>query len=155
MYDSRPMRTLTGLKGGHHVRTPLRECGHTRASVGAARRPIKYLVRTQQTVSPSITYPHVSRDPIHHFIGFSDEEQKVIDSRPVQRLRQIHQLAMTSLIYPGGGHSRFEHSLGVMHLASQIYDVVTDAEHVTDRIRQLLPEIHDQQKLMHWRAILR
>lgn len=149
------MRTLTGLVAGHRVKRPISECCRPRASVGAGRRPIKYLVQTQQTVTAAITYPHVSRDPIHHFIGFSDEEQKVIDSRPVQRLRQIHQLAMTSLVYPGAGHSRFEHSLGVMHLASQIYDVVTDSEHVTDRIRQLLPEIHDQQKLMHWRAILR
>ncbi len=106
-------------------------------------------------MNPSFSYPRNSRDPIHHWIGFSGEERKVVDSAPVQRLRHIHQLAMTSLVYPGATHMRFEHSLGVMHLASQIYDVVTDPEHVSEDVRSLLPEIHEPSKLMMWRGILR
>ena len=57
------------------------------------------------------------RDPIHNFIWLDSDERKVLDSRPFQRLRHIHQLAMTYLVYPGATHRRFEHSLGVMELA--------------------------------------
>ena len=57
------------------------------------------------------------RDPIHNFIWLDSDERKVLDSRPFQRLRHIHQLAMTYLVYPGATHRRFKHSLGVMELA--------------------------------------
>ncbi len=39
---------------------------------------------------------HEVRDPIHIFIHFDSDERRVIDSRPLQRLRHIHQLALTS-----------------------------------------------------------
>src|SRR5947209_6924149 len=44
---------------------------------------------------------HEIRDPIHGFIRVETPERKILDSRPFQRLRHIHQLAMTSLVYPG------------------------------------------------------
>ena len=44
---------------------------------------------------------HEVRDPVHQFVRFDDQERGVIDSAPVQRLRQIHQLATTYLVYPG------------------------------------------------------
>jgi len=69
---------------------------------------------------------HEIRDPIHVFVRLDSDERKVINSAPYQRLREIHQLAMTYLVYPGATHKRFEHCLGVMELASRIYDVVTD-----------------------------
>jgi uncharacterized protein len=72
------------------------------------------------------------RDPIHVFIHVDENEGRVLDSRPFQRLRNIHQLAMTYLVYPGATHRRFEHSLGVMYLAGQMYDVVTDEEKLSD-----------------------
>ena len=56
---------------------------------------------------------HEVRDPVHQFVRFDDQERGVIDSPPVQRLRHIHQLATTYLVYPGATHRRFEHSLGV------------------------------------------
>ena len=57
------------------------------------------------------------RDPIHGYIFITDVERDLIDTRPIQRLRGIKQLAGAHLTYPGGEHSRFSHSLGVMHLA--------------------------------------
>ena len=63
---------------------------------------------------------HELRDPIHTFIRLDSDEREVLDSRPVQRLRHIHQLALTSLVYPGATHKRFEHSLGVMELATRV-----------------------------------
>ena len=60
------------------------------------------------------------RDPIHGFIKLSKKENKLIDTQVFQRLRRIRQLAMTFLVYPGAQHTRFDHSIGVMHIAGQI-----------------------------------
>lgn len=62
------------------------------------------------------------RDPIHGFIEVSDHENDIINSRPFQRLRNIKQLAMTYYIYHGAEHTRFGHSLGVMHLVTQAFN---------------------------------
>src|ERR687887_1755974 len=56
-------------------------------------------------------------DPIHKYISFSQVEKEVIDSPAFQRLRRIRQLAGAHLVYPSAQHSRFEHSLGAMHVA--------------------------------------
>jgi hypothetical protein len=56
-------------------------------------------------------------DPVHKSIRFSQVEKEVIDSPPFQRLRRIRQLAGAHLVYPSAQHSRFEHSLGAMHVA--------------------------------------
>ncbi|AJZ75944.1 HD domain-containing protein [Candidatus Nitrosotenuis cloacae] len=58
-------------------------------------------------------------DPIHDFIRVHDTELKIIDSPVFQRLRRIRQLSGAHLTYPSAQHSRFEHSLGVMHIAGQ------------------------------------
>tara|TARA_Y100000590_G_scaffold174033_1_gene198964 strand:+ start:998 stop:2236 length:1239 start_codon:yes stop_codon:yes gene_type:complete len=56
-------------------------------------------------------------DPIHDFIRLNGTEQKIIDTSVFQRLRRIKQLSGAHLTYPGAQHTRFEHSLGVMHIA--------------------------------------
>ncbi len=56
-------------------------------------------------------------DPIHDFIRLNSTEQKIIDTPVFQRLRRIKQLSGAHLTYPGAQHTRFEHSLGVMHIA--------------------------------------
>lgn len=99
-------------------------------------------------------YIHELRDPIHNFIHYNTEERKAIDSRPIQRLRYIHQLALTYLVYPGATHKRFEHSLGVMELASRVYDVVTDPNNILyDSIRNIVPK--SAFELLYWRRTLR
>ena len=67
--------------------------------------------------------PHL-RDPIHGFIEVSPLEQMIIDSVPFQRLRNIRQLATTYLVYHGAEHTRFGHSIGVMHLVTRAFDSV-------------------------------
>jgi HD superfamily phosphohydrolase len=62
------------------------------------------------------------RCPVHGFIRFSENERKVIDHWIFRRLRHIRQLALTELLYPGATHTRFEHSLGVMELATTAFD---------------------------------
>lgn len=98
---------------------------------------------------------HEFRDPVHTFIKVDTEERKVIDSRPVQRLRHIHQLATSYLVYPGATHRRFEHSLGVMELAGRVYDRITSREDADDFVREAFPEIADENKLRYWRRVIR
>lgn len=61
------------------------------------------------------------RDPVHGFIDVRPLEKRIIDSRPFQRLRGIKQLSLTYLVYHGAEHTRFGHSLGVMHLVSKAF----------------------------------
>ena len=58
-------------------------------------------------------------DPIHDFIRVYEHELSIIDNPIFQRLRRIRQLSGAHLTYPAAQHTRFEHSLGVMHIASQ------------------------------------
>ena len=60
------------------------------------------------------------RDPVHGFVDFNKDERSIIDHPAFQRLRHIRQLAMSDLVYPGAVHHRFEHSLGVCHVAGRI-----------------------------------
>jgi HD superfamily phosphohydrolase len=62
----------------------------------------------------------IIKDEIHGTIAFDELEGKVIDSEPFQRLRRIKQMSVTSLVYPGANHTRFEHSIGTAHLSSVI-----------------------------------
>lgn len=62
----------------------------------------------------------IIRDPIHGFVKLSLWEQDVIDHRVFQRLRRIRQLALAEMVYPGACHTRFEHSLGVMQVATMV-----------------------------------
>ncbi|WEK54557.1 MAG: HD domain-containing protein [Candidatus Cohnella colombiensis] len=62
------------------------------------------------------------RDPIHGFISLSSDEMSIINTRPFQRLRRIRQLATTYLVYPSAEHTRFPHSIGVMHVSNQMFN---------------------------------
>lgn len=61
------------------------------------------------------------RDPVHGFIEVSNLEREIIDSEPFQRLRNIKQLAMTHLVFHGAEHTRFGHSIGVMHMVTRAF----------------------------------
>ncbi len=98
---------------------------------------------------------HEIRDPIHVFVRLTSDEREVLNSRAFQRLRYIHQLATTYLVYPGATHRRFEHSLGVMELATRIFDIVADQANLTDSIRAMLPEVTNDHKRTYWRQVLR
>jgi HD superfamily phosphohydrolase len=67
-------------------------------------------------------------DPIHQYILFTVPEDKsaneateqtIIDSPWMQRLRRIYQLQSARWVYPAAEHSRFQHSLGTMHMAGE------------------------------------
>lgn len=91
----------------------------------------------------------IINDPVHGFI----EVPKgilldLIDTDAFQRLRRIKQLALSSLVYPGAVHSRFNHCIGAMHLTGQALDVlrtkgvqISDAEYEGTMIAILLHDI--------------
>ena len=56
-------------------------------------------------------------DPIYGFIAIETELiLQLINHRFFQRLRRISQMGLSSLVYPGAHHTRFEHALGAMHI---------------------------------------
>ncbi|MDI1494874.1 MAG: Metal dependent phosphohydrolase [Cenarchaeum symbiont of Oopsacas minuta] len=85
-------------------------------------------------------------DPIHGFVRAFDVEQKLINDPAFQRLRRIRQLSSTYLVYPGAQHTRFEHSLGVMHIADMAgHALVNKGAIDSDRIKilRLAGLLHD------------
>ncbi|MGC8821016.1 MAG: HD domain-containing protein [Fervidobacterium sp.] len=87
-------------------------------------------------------YYKVSRDPIYSEIMLYPLELLVIDTKAMQRLRYLSQLVGAEYVYPGATHTRFAHSLGVMHLsgvyAEQLYDTPDKV-----RILRLAGLLHD------------
>jgi HD superfamily phosphohydrolase len=92
------------------------------------------------------------RDPVHGFIRLEDHEAKLVESEPFQRLRRIRQLGLTSYVYHGVEHSRFGHSLGCMHLASQAFDRVVE-NHRAD-LAWGEEETHAKRRLLRMAALL-
>ena len=64
------------------------------------------------------------KDALYSYMAIPEFFQPLIDSVPLQRLRRVRQLAGTEYVYPGATHTRFEHSLGVMHLAGELCDIL-------------------------------
>ncbi|MDP8023887.1 MAG: HD domain-containing protein [Nitrososphaeria archaeon] len=64
-------------------------------------------------------------DPIYGLLKLNDLEREVIDTAEFQRLRRIKQLSSANFVYPSANHTRFEHSLGAMHLAGLMGEVLT------------------------------
>ena len=60
------------------------------------------------------------RDSVYGDINLSGFEVRVMDMPQFQRIRRIKQLGLISLIYPGANHTRFEHCIGTMYLASKL-----------------------------------
>lgn len=96
---------------------------------------------------------HEVRDPVHSFVRLNSQERNLIDSRPFQRLRRIHQLGMTHYVYPGANHTRFEHSLGVMELATRVFDRITGV--LDDDLREALEGLAESECKQRWRRTLR
>jgi len=66
----------------------------------------------------------VVRDPVHGDIYLTREELRILDTREMQRLRGVRQLGTAYLVYPGAQHTRFEHSLGTLHMTQRLIEAV-------------------------------
>lgn len=91
-------------------------------------------------------------DSVHRFIHVDRLEKELINTPAFQRLHYIHQLGMTYFVYPGGTHRRFEHSLGVLELATRIYDTITKNKH--EKLRNFMPTFNPYE-YRYWRRVLR
>ena len=81
----------------------------------------------------------IIKDCIYRFIQVPDLCKSFIDTVEFQRLRHIKQLGLVQFTYPSAAHSRFEHSLGVMHLAG----VGADISQREKELLQLAGLLHD------------
>eukprot|EP01084_Bolivina_argentea_P015483 28966_1 len=73
-----------------------------------------------QESTVSIADPAHIFDPIHGYIEIPDRIKQIIDTPQFQRLRFLKQLGTSYYVFPGASHNRFEHSIGVMHLAHKL-----------------------------------
>lgn len=73
----------------------------------------------------NIKSPKIINDPVHGFVEIPRGTLlNLIDEPAFQRLRRIKQLGMSTLVYPGAVHTRFNHALGAMHLMRQALDTL-------------------------------
>ncbi|MDE3055095.1 MAG: HD domain-containing protein [Verrucomicrobiota bacterium] len=91
-------------------------------------------------------------DAVHGFIPLDELEKELVDSFPFQRLHYIHQLGIAYLVYPGATHSRFEHSLGVMFLATLMFDKICKS--VRPDVFHFVPR-KGSAEYHYWRRVLR
>jgi HD superfamily phosphohydrolase len=77
----------------------------------------------------------IINDPVHGFITISSPFIYSVFEHPYfQRLRNIKQLGLTHLVYPGACHNRFQHALGAMYLMGRALNTLKDKNHeITDR----------------------
>ena len=74
-------------------------------------------------------------DPIHGHITVDGIFLNLIDRHEIQRLRWVKQLGLSNIVFPGANHTRFEHSLGVYHLAGRMCQELNIDEDTTNSIR--------------------
>ena len=83
----------------------------------------------------------IYRDPVHNIIRFRTETDegrlmvRLIDAFEFQRLRRIKQLGLALYTYQGAEHSRFTHSLGVLHLMTRVLDRLGESLHISEADR--------------------
>ncbi|XP_060075553.1 deoxynucleoside triphosphate triphosphohydrolase SAMHD1-like isoform X2 [Ylistrum balloti] len=73
-------------------------------------------------------YLKIFNDPIHGHIELHPLCVKIIDTPEFQRLRHIKQLGACYFVYPGAAHNRFEHCLGVCHLAGELVRAINSRQ---------------------------
>ncbi len=101
-----------------------------------------------QTVGSYFEKDHVFRDPIHGFIRVYDAERDIINTKAFQRLRRIKQLGLTCMVYHGADHNRFAHSLGVMELATRVFDISTRKDARGDQLLKWKREDVDSKRIL-------
>ena len=72
------------------------------------------------------------RDVVYGFVFADEQECAIIDHPAFQRLRRVKQLSLTDMVYPGATHTRFEHCIGVMQMASDMYDSIVSKQSAKD-----------------------
>ena len=82
------------------------------------------------------------RDPLWSTIPVEPFARELIDTPAFQRLRNVRQLGLAYLVYPGASHSRFEHALGTYHLARRALALLEESGALDDELRADAGIIH-------------
>ncbi len=87
-------------------------------------------------------------DNVHGFIPLTQVECDIVNHDLFQRLRNIKQLGLLDYVFPGAIHNRFNHSLGVMHIADKMVTTLQEKEHLiessdTRQVIRLAALLHD------------
>ena len=81
-------------------------------------------------------------DPVHGFIDLTEVESEIVKLPIFKRMQSLKQLSLTNWVFPGAEHTRYMHSLGVMHIADMmavnLWDVQNGCARYNDGERQLL-----------------
>jgi uncharacterized protein len=107
---------------------------------GKCESTIDAISSNTERASMAGTWPKVIRDPVHELIPFENTPcdrllWDLINTREFQRLRRIKQLGVCEIVFPGANHSRFSHSIGVMHIARSFLA----------RVRRVWPGLLDEE----------
>jgi len=94
------------------------------------------------------------RDPIYGFVKLDAQEMDIVNSLYFQRLRRIKQLSLTDMVYPGASHTRFEHSLGVMQMASDMFDNIVRDKYNLERLFLQSDGLSRTRKIVRLAALL-
>lgn len=88
------------------------------------------------------TKPILIRDPLWDTIRLDRDACRIVDSPVFQRLRYIRQLGLAHLVYPGATHTRFDHAVGVYHLAQRALALLGERgalSELSDSKRRIIP----------------
>lgn len=94
----------------------------------AVPKPKGRLLCRTQSLPPRPYQYKLFGDCVHGHVEFHPFILKIIDTPHFQRLRYLRQLGLTFFVFPGADHSRFEHSLGVCHLAGKLTRTLQQVE---------------------------
>ncbi len=75
------------------------------------------------------------RDPVHGSIAIHDAEIEILEHPFFQRLRNIKQLGFSEYVFPGATHTRYLHSIGVMHVATLVFNSLFKDQNNKDILR--------------------
>lgn len=98
----------------------------------------------KKTKEYKLKYVDKILDPVHGFIDITEVERRIIELPIFKRLQSIKQLSLTNWVFPGAEHTRYIHSLGVMHIADQMachLGVFSDEQRQLLRLAGLLHDI--------------
>lgn len=98
----------------------------------------KETLRTSIANRVDLKYATRIFDELYGYIGLTELESRIIDTPVFQRLRRIKQLSAAWLVYPGALHTRFSHSIGVMHVMGVIAEKLAREGYIPGDDIQLL-----------------
>src|SRR5262245_33613025 len=91
----------------------------------------------------SILFQRNYRDPLHNIISLDESKfddrlvVELIDTPEFQRLRRVKQLGLAMFTYQGAEHSRFTHSIGVMHLMTRALNLLAARHSISEELRAI------------------